>query len=60
MIESHFLSQIFTVRQEKEISRYLSESRPNLQVVREFWNRRPVSGVGLAMKLNWEEQSENA
>lgn len=28
-----------------------------MQIVSEFWNRRPVKGVGLAMKLNWDDQT---
>lgn len=35
------------------------EERSDLQVVREFWNRKPVKGVGLAMKLNWNDKSNN-
>jgi len=39
-----------------EINTQLESKNPNLQVIREFWSRRPVKGIGLAMKLNWEEQ----
>ena len=30
-----------------------------MQVVRDFWNRRPVKGVGLAIKLNWDGRSSS-
>ena len=59
-IESKFLSQTFTERQEAEISDYLKDVRPNLKLIQLFWSRRPVQAVGLAIKLNWEEQKENA
>jgi len=59
-IENRFMSQTFTERQEREIYDYLSDARPNLLVVQEFWRRKPVSAVGLAIKLNWDEQQQNA
>ena len=52
-----FLSLTFTRRQEAEIDRYLLQDSPNLQVVREFWCRRPVKAVGLSMNLDWKDQS---
>ena len=28
-------------------------------MVRDFWNRKPIKGVGLAMKLNYWQSQEN-
>ena len=53
-IERSFLSCNFTARQEREITAYLSNAKADLLIVREFWNRKPVKAIGLAMKLNWE------
>ena len=59
-IERRFLSANFTSKQETEIAAYLSNSNADLKVAREFWNRRPIKAVGLAMKLNyWQGQEYN-
>ena len=28
-----------------------------MQIVREFWMRRPVKGVGMSIKLNWNDET---
>ena len=59
-IQSSFLARNFTRRQEAVISAYLQCARPTMQVIREFWNRRAVKAVGLAMQLDWEDHAESA
>ena len=54
-IESEFLSANYTARQEKEIELALEMS--DLQVVRDFWQRKSIKGVGRAIRLNWEGQT---
>ena len=54
-IEREFLSMTFTDRQEEAISSHLAQKRPDLQVVREFWSRKPVKGVGISIRLNWND-----
>lgn len=56
-IESEFLSANYTPRLEKEIELALEMSRPDLQVVRDFWQRKSIKGVGRAIRLNWEGQT---
>ena len=34
---------------------HLNKDQPNLAVIKAFWQRRTVDGVGLAMRLNWQE-----
>ena len=59
-IERKFLSITFTERQEEAIRSYLELNKPDLQIVREFWKRRPVKGIGMAIKLNWNDETEVA
>jgi hypothetical protein len=60
-IEQKFLSTILTERQEREVSTYLESSeKGDLQIVRDFWSRRSVKAVGLAVRMNWEEKTNQA
>lgn len=34
---------------------HLNKDQPNLAVIKAFWQRRTVDGVGLALRLNWQE-----
>ena len=59
-IEIKFLSVNFTRMQDREIDAYLQNKRTDLLVVREFWNRKPVKGVGLAIKFNWNDTQNSS
>ena len=45
-----------TGQQNQEVERILKADKPDLQVVREFWQRKSVKGVGLSLKLNCENR----
>ena len=53
-IEKTLLADQFTPFQKEIINEYIGGKYPDMKVVRQFWERQPVMGVGAMKRLNFE------
>ena len=53
-IEKTLLANQFTPAQQQHINEYTRWKYPDIQIVRQFWERQPVMGVGAMKRLDFE------